>query len=131
METTPETIPTDNVSIDLYGEVGKYGLVRGTFRVENEGKHTWYLWVDPDKKEELIGKKVTITGINEKDKNAEMDLGVSDIAELLTDEAKIIPDSMNALKFESTITPPREGKWKINTFVDDTILGTTVAEALQ
>lgn len=127
--TNPESISTDNGSIELYGEVGKYALAPDTFRVENEGKHTWYFWVEPEKKEEMIGKKVTITGINEKDKNEEMDLAESEIVELSNDEAKTIPDSENVLKFEGSITPLREGKWKLNTYVDDSNLGTTVIEA--
>lgn len=126
--TTPESISTDNGFIDLYGEVGKYALAPDTFRIDNKGTHTWYFWVEPEKREEMLGKKITITGINEKDKHEEINLGESKIVELSNDETKSMPDAKNILKFQSSITPIREGKWKLNTYVDKINLGTTVIE---
>ncbi|MCM3706266.1 MULTISPECIES: hypothetical protein [Cytobacillus] len=66
--------------------------------------HTWYMWSEPGKKEELIGKQVAIKGINEKAKGEERLLGGSELTELSSEESGFIPDSQNVVKFEKNIT---------------------------
>ncbi|MBG9541669.1 hypothetical protein ACOSZF_11465 [Cytobacillus firmus] len=129
-DTTPESIQTNDGSTSFYGEVGQYGVIPDTFRIDQEGHHVWYMWIEPGKKDEMIGKQVTIKGINEKAKGEEILLGESEITELSSEESSFIPDSQNVVKFEKNITPNRTGKWKLNTYADDSLLGTTVVTVL-
>ncbi len=83
----------------------------------------------PEEKKEMLHEKVTIKGISEKDKNEEIYLADTKLVDLSRDEKQSMPYSENALKFIANITPVREGLWKLNTYVDNTLLGTTVIEA--
>ncbi|TYS46729.1 hypothetical protein [Bacillus infantis] len=127
--TSHTAIELDGKSLNLYGELGKYALSPDIFRVDTEGLHTWYLWVTPEEKKEMLHKKVTIKGISEKDKNEEIYLADTKVVDLSSAEKQKMPYSENALKFIANITPVREGRWKINAYVDNSLLGTTVTEA--
>ncbi|AGX03976.1 MULTISPECIES: hypothetical protein [Bacillus] len=127
--TARTAIELEGKSLNLYGEIGKYALSPDVIRVDTQGKHTWYLWMKPEEKKELLHEKVTIKGISEKDKNEEIYLADTKLVDLSSDEKQSMPYSENALKFIANITPVREGRWKINTYVDNSLLGTTVIEA--
>ncbi|MGM0788879.1 MAG: hypothetical protein ACQEUD_02165 [Bacillota bacterium] len=70
--TARTAIELEGKSLNLYGEIGKYALSPDVIRVDTQGKHTWYLWMKPEEKKELLHEKVTIKGISEKDKNEEI-----------------------------------------------------------
>jgi hypothetical protein len=127
--TARTAIELEGKSLNLYGEIGKYALSPDVFRVDTQGIHTWYLWITPEEKKEMLNKKVTIKGISEKDKNEEIYLADTEVVDLSSDEKQSMPYSENVLKFIANITPVREGRWKINTYVDNSLLGTTVTEA--
>ncbi|UII54428.1 hypothetical protein LS684_12130 [Cytobacillus spongiae] len=121
------TIETENGEVSLTGEVGSFGLVVDTFRKETEHTFTWYLWVDDiNKQNELIGEKVTINGISEKDKGNELFLAEGIIEPLTQEELLQIPNDNNIVKFLANIKPMRDGKWKLKPFLNEKLLGTSV-----
>ncbi|KOP78201.1 hypothetical protein [Cytobacillus solani] len=124
--TTQNSIQIKNENVDLLGEIGDYVLRSDVFRIETEGLYTWYLWTQDQNKEDLIGKKVSIKGISEKNKGEEMHLSDGEIQELSEDEILSLPDSDRMVKFEAKITPLREGRWKLKTYLENNLLGTTV-----
>lgn len=128
-QTAHTGIELEGKSLNLYGELGEYALSPDVFRIDTKGIHTWYFWVTPEEKKEMLHVKVTIKGISEKDKNEEIYLADTEVVDLSSDEKQSMPYSENALKFVANITPVREGPWKLNTYVDNTLLGTTVIEA--
>jgi hypothetical protein len=82
------------------------------FRVDTEGIHTWYLWVTPEEKKEMLHKKVTVKGISEKDKNEEIYLADTKVVDLSSDEKQSMQYSEDALKLIANFAPVRDGRWK-------------------
>lgn len=118
---------TQNGTIQIIGELGSFGLIMGNFQVETENTHTWYLWTnDKENQKELIGEKVVINGISEKDKGNEIFLASGEIQALNQEELLQVPDSDNIVKIVANIKPMREGKWKLKPYLNEKLLGINV-----
>ncbi len=117
--TTPEG------EYELVGEVGKYGILRKPFVVEEENEYTWYFWIDDKNKlNEMIGKKVELYGISEKSVEKQL-LSTSKIEKINNDDPEV-PMSELSLKFNAVLELPIKGKWKIESYVDDNLLNATI-----
>jgi len=124
------SVQTVNGSVQFIGEIGSFGLISEVFRIDIENTYTWFLWVDDkEKQKEMIGEKVIINGISEKDKGNEILLAEGEIQEVTQDELQV-PGSDKVVKFVANIKPMREGKWKLKPYLNEKLLGTTVVTVL-
>jgi hypothetical protein len=114
----------ENKSYDILGEMGKYGLLGKNFKIDKKTKFTWLLHKDKNNVDELIGKEVKLYWTSESP-DVEQLLATSKI-EKLTDSDPQIPDEFFNLKFNVTFKLPAKGKWKVDSYLDDKLLGTTV-----
>ncbi|MGN7178568.1 hypothetical protein BK139_19700 [Paenibacillus sp. FSL R5-0490] len=116
---------SDKKTYEIIGEMEKFALFKKPFEVEKEDTYTWLVWIEnQEKAEELIGKEVEIFGTNERTKEKEL-LTSSNIEKLTSDDPQF-PGSELAVKFYAKLKLLRKGKWKIESYVDNELLGSTV-----
>jgi hypothetical protein len=72
----------------------------------------------------LLGKEVKLYW-NSESPGVEQLIATSKIDRLSDSDLKI-PDEIFNLKFDVTFTLPAKGKWKVDSYIDDKLLGTTV-----
>jgi hypothetical protein len=121
-ETSFET--SENKSYDIFGEMGNYGLLGKTFKIDKKTKFTWLLLKDKNVVDELIGKEVKLYWTSESP-DVEQLLATSKIEKLSDSDLQIPADFFN-LKFNVTFKLPAKGKWKVDSYLNDKLLGTTV-----
>jgi hypothetical protein len=115
---------SENNSYDILGDMGNYGLLGKNFKIDKKTKFTWLLHKDKNNVDELIGKEVKLYWTSE---SAEVEqLQVTSKIEKLSDSDLQIPDDFFNLKFNVTLKLPAKGKWKVDSYLDDKLLGTTV-----
>jgi hypothetical protein len=124
-KVTESGFESGNESFGLIGEVGKFGFLDKTLKVDQKDKYTFILWVeDKAKLDEMIGKKVELYGISEKS-TEKLFLTTSTIEKLSNDDPKV-PMNDLSVKFDAVLKLIRTGKWKIEAHVDDHLLGSTI-----
>lgn len=79
---------------------------------------------DKNNVDKLLGKEVKLYWTSES-LDIEQLIATSKI-EKLSDSDPKIPDELFNLKFDVTFTLPAKGKWKVDSYLDDKLLGTTV-----
>lgn len=118
-------VTTQNESYEFLGEIGEFGVLKKTFKVDVEDTYTWILWGDDKNKlDEMVGQEVKLYGINEKTNEKEF-LAASTIEELSEDDPEV-PESNLSLKFNTYIKPTRKGKWQVDSYVDNNLIGTII-----
>ncbi|SFA70554.1 hypothetical protein SAMN04488577_0410 [Bacillus sp. cl95] len=86
--------------------------------------YIWYYWCeDENQKKNLLGKTVQLYGTNEFDKN-EILLSTTKIEELTKDDIQF-PNHENIVKFQADIKPTKKGRWAIQSFIENQLIGTT------
>ncbi|OCA90467.1 hypothetical protein A8F94_00825 [Bacillus sp. FJAT-27225] len=123
--TKSEAFSTPNGDFSVLGKIGEYALLKDLskpFKVEKNDTYTWVIW--SSNKAQLLGKQVKVYGTHDKfPKGKEIGFGM--IRELDQDDPQY-PLREQCLKFDVEIKPIISGKWKVDTFVADKLLGTTV-----
>jgi hypothetical protein len=114
----------ENKSYELLGQIGEYGLLSKHFKIDKKAKFTWLFLKDKNSVDKLLGKEVKLYW-NSESPDVEQLIATSKIERLSESDLKI-PDEFFNLKFDVTFTLPAKGKWKVDSYIDDKLLGTTV-----
>ncbi|WP_313800829.1 hypothetical protein [Cytobacillus sp.] len=124
------SIQTEDGVMQFIGEDDSFLLISEVFRVEIENTYTWLIWVnDKENRNKMIGGKVQINGISEKEKGNEIFLAEGEIQAVSQGELQV-PDSDKVVKLVANMKPLREGKWKLKPYLHEKLLGTTVVTVL-